>query len=146
MSDPADATSIFAAYAVKLNSGAQGHDRKGFCLFCWANPENTAMGFNNAACSTHSIARLDACGSLTKNITYFTCPYSSPQQLVKARLLTRAYAAKVTKRQTIEGQRALARSIGIGLGSEIFSAEAELGVNYAQAVEKVLSVGQYLSA
>jgi len=67
-------------------------------------------------------------------------------QLVKSRLPPRADTPKIAKRQAIEGQRALARSIGIGLGFEILSAEAELGVNYVQAVEKVIPIGQYLSA
>ena len=67
-------------------------------------------------------------------------------QLVKSRLPPRADTPKIAKRQAIEGQSALARSIGIGLGFEILSAEAELGVNYVQAVEKVIPAGQYLSA
>jgi hypothetical protein len=67
-------------------------------------------------------------------------------QLVKSRLPPRADTPKLPKRQAIEGQSALARSIGIGHGFEILSAEAELGVNYVQAVEKVIPIGQYLSA
>ena len=70
----------------------------------------------------------------------------TPLQLVKSRLPPRADTPKIAKRQAIEGQSALARSIGVGHGFEILSAHAKLGVNYVQAVEKVIPIGQYLSA